>query len=215
MRSWPARSRASIIQRELAETYRVAGDVEKRRLGKPAAATEFHGQGPSVGRKNWPRQNPFLVQLQADVAAIYLKPVGQLQLQTAAPTDALAWFTKARDIQQRLVDDDPTITQFQIDLALAMLNIGASADETTTGQLVDTRTDLEHAPDRRKRAVDTAADRTRPRATLWLAASLAWAGSIRPTTGPPTPWRPISKRSKCMKPDRRLPMRATGRPAAI
>ncbi len=108
-------------RRELAITCRELAELSAM-SGQTAEAAAFYEEAGRISEL-LARQNPFLVALQADAAAVY-SGRGKLERQAAHLPQALEWFQRAYGIQQQLANSDPDEVRYQNDLAGTLLQIG-------------------------------------------------------------------------------------------
>ncbi len=110
------------VETKLVQSLRGAGEVAVG-LQKWPDALAFYDRARQIAEP-LARRNPFLVEMQAEVAASYTG-IGICKMQAGATAEALDQYQRARDIRRQLVDNDPDSTRYRIDLATTLMKLAA------------------------------------------------------------------------------------------
>ena len=107
-------------------TCRATWGTWKRRYGRTHGRLEI--------RQRLADANPTVTTFQADLAVSH-NNIGNLQVKTGHPDDAMWSFTRSLAIRQRLANANPTVSAFRDRLATTHYNIGLL--QSQTGHLKD------------------------------------------------------------------------------
>jgi tetratricopeptide (TPR) repeat protein len=103
----------------MALTWRELGHVEQAANNREAAVQALDEARSLLDRLS--ARNPFVVEYQADNAAVY---IDLANLASDAPLSAIEWLTRARTILERLVKLDPNDARYASDLLVCLTNLG-------------------------------------------------------------------------------------------
>ena len=126
------------FERGLALSYRELGRAQQATGNREAAAQAYEESRALLDQLS--AKNPFVVEYQADNAAVY---IDLANLAEDAPQLAIEWLTRARTILERLVKLDPGDARYASDLLVCLTNLGLN--QLHAGQAIASRDTLEQA----------------------------------------------------------------------
>ncbi len=126
------------FERGMALSWRELGRTEQVTGNRDAASQAFEEARVLLDRLS--ARNPFVVEYQADNAAVY---IDLANLAEDAPNVAVEWLTRARTILERLVKLDPSDARYAGDLLVCLTNLGLG--QLHAGQATASRDTLEQA----------------------------------------------------------------------
>jgi serine/threonine protein kinase/tetratricopeptide (TPR) repeat protein len=126
------------FERGMALSWRELGRAEQSTGNREAASKAYEESRDLLDRLS--AKNPFVVEYQADNAAVY---IDLANLSEEAPQLAIEWLTRARTILERLVKLDPGDARYASDLLVCLTNLGLN--QLHAGQAIASRDTLEQA----------------------------------------------------------------------